>query len=68
MAKKLSRSTISGLMAHWGRKGGSRATQAQKNAALENLKRTPNYRKHVAECVTTPAATTTALPPNEEHR
>ena len=34
MAKKLSRSTIRGLMADWGRKGGSRATEKQKNAAL----------------------------------
>ena len=46
MARKLSRSTISELMAGWGRKGGSRKTEAQKNASLENLKKTPNYRKH----------------------
>jgi hypothetical protein len=46
MAKKLSKSTISGLMADWGRKGGSRATESQKNAARENLKKTPNYQKH----------------------
>jgi len=47
MARKLSKNTISDLMAGWGRKGGSRATQAQKNAARANLKRTPNYQKHV---------------------
>jgi hypothetical protein len=46
MARKLSKSTISGLMAAWGRKGGTRATQAQRNAARENLKKTPNYQKH----------------------
>jgi len=68
MAKKLSKSTVSELMATWGRKGGSRATQAQKSAALENLKRTPNYRKHIAECITTTATTTIAVPPNEEQR
>jgi hypothetical protein len=68
MAKKLSRNTVSELMATWGRKGGSRATQAQKNAALENLKRTPNYRKHIAEGVTTTATTTTTVTPNEEHQ
>jgi hypothetical protein len=46
MARKLSKSTISELMAWWGRKGGSRATEAQKNAARANLKKTPNYQKH----------------------
>jgi len=46
MARKLSKRTISGLMADWGRKGGSRATQKQKNAARANLKKTPNYQKH----------------------
>jgi hypothetical protein len=46
MPRKLSKSTISGLMADWGRKGGPRATQAQKNAARENLKKTFNYHKH----------------------
>jgi hypothetical protein len=46
MARKLSKRTISGLMAWWGRKGGSRATEAQKNAARANLKKTPNYHKH----------------------
>jgi hypothetical protein len=46
MAKKLSKTTISDLMATWGRKGGWRATEAQKNAARENLKKTPNYQKH----------------------
>jgi hypothetical protein len=46
MAKKLSKSTISELMAWWGRKGGSRATQKQKNAARDNLRKTPNYQKH----------------------
>lgn len=46
MAKKLSKRSISELMAWWGRKGGSRATQAQKNAARDNLKKTPNYQKH----------------------
>jgi hypothetical protein len=45
MAKKLSKSTISELMAWWGRKGGSRATQKQKNAARDNLRKTPNYQK-----------------------
>jgi len=46
MAKKLSKRTISTLMADWGRKGGSRATRKQRNAARANLKKTPNYRKH----------------------
>jgi hypothetical protein len=46
MARKLSKGTISELMAWWGRKGGSRATQKQKNAARNNLKKTPNYQKH----------------------
>ena len=46
MARKLRKSTISDLMATWGRKGGSRKTEAQRNASLENLKKTPNYRKH----------------------
>jgi len=46
MARKLSKSTVSDLMATWGRKGGSRATQKQKNAARANLKKTPNYQKH----------------------
>jgi hypothetical protein len=46
MSRKLSKRTISGLMAWWGRKGGSRATEAQKNAARANLKKTPNYQKH----------------------
>lgn len=46
MAKKLSKRSISELMAWWGRKGGSRATEAQKNAARENLKKTPNYQRH----------------------
>jgi hypothetical protein len=46
MAKKLSKRTISELMSQWGRKGGSRATKKQKDAARENLKKTPNYRKH----------------------
>jgi hypothetical protein len=46
MATKLSRRTISDLMSYWGRKGGSRATQKQKEAARNNLKRTPNYIKH----------------------
>ncbi|HEX4920323.1 MAG TPA: hypothetical protein VFV92_06235, partial [Candidatus Bathyarchaeia archaeon] len=36
----------SGLMSYWGRKGGSRATEAQKNAARANLEKTPNYQKH----------------------
>jgi hypothetical protein len=53
MAKKLSKSTVSELMATWGRKGGSRATQAQKNAARENLKKTPNYQKHKSQIVDT---------------
>lgn len=43
---KLSKTTISQLMGYWGRKGGSRATQKQKDAARENLKQTPNYKKH----------------------
>lgn len=47
MARKLSKSTISELMAGWGRKGGSRKTEAQKAAARANLKKTPNYQKHV---------------------
>jgi predicted phosphoadenosine phosphosulfate sulfurtransferase len=59
MSAKLSKRRISELMAWWGRKGGSRATEKQKNAALENLKRTPNYRKHVVGRAT-PATTTTA--------
>ena len=46
MARQLSKTTISGLMSYWGRKGGSRATEAQKNAARANLKKTPNYQKH----------------------
>jgi hypothetical protein len=46
MARKLSKRTISGLMADWGRKGGSRATEAQKSAARANLKKTANYQKH----------------------
>lgn len=46
MARKLCKSTISDLMATWGRKGGSRKTEAQRNASLDNLKKTPNYRKH----------------------
>lgn len=46
MARRLSKTTISGLMSYWGRKGGSRATEAQKNAARANLKKTPNYQKH----------------------
>jgi hypothetical protein len=50
MARKLSKSTISELMSYWGRKGGSRATESQKNAARENLKKTPNYQKHITEC------------------
>jgi len=51
MAKRLSKRSISELMAWWGRKGGSRATEAQKNAARENLKKTPNYQKH-EQCTT----------------
>jgi hypothetical protein len=47
MARKLSKKTISDLMARWGCKGGSRATDAQKNAARANLKKTPNYRRHL---------------------
>ena len=50
MAIKLSKSTISELMGYWRRKGGSRATEAQKNAARENLKKIPNYQKHIANC------------------
>jgi hypothetical protein len=46
MARKLSKSTISDLMARWGRKGGSRKTEAQKTAALTNLRKTPNFQKH----------------------
>lgn len=46
MARKLSKRTISELMSYWGRKGGSRATQKQKDAARANLKKTPNYRRH----------------------
>ena len=49
MSKQLSKHEISELMAWWGRKGGLRATEAQKNAARENLKKTPNYQKHIAE-------------------
>jgi len=52
MARKLSKSTISGLMAGWGRKGGSRATQAQRDAARANLKKTPNYQKHLSHTKT----------------
>ncbi len=47
MARKLSKKTISDLMAWWGHKGGSRATDKQKRAALANLKKTPNYQRHV---------------------
>jgi hypothetical protein len=54
MARKLSKSTVSDLMATWGRKGGSRATQAQKNAARENLRKTPNYKKHAQLAQTQP--------------
>lgn len=50
MARRLSKNTISQLMAWWGRKGGSRATEAQKNAARANLRKTPNFQKHIAEC------------------
>jgi hypothetical protein len=50
MARRLCKSTISQLMSYWGRKGGSRATQKQKDAALENLKKTPNYQKHITKC------------------
>jgi hypothetical protein len=46
MATKLSKRSISELMAWWGRKGGSRATEAQKNAARANLRKTPNSLKH----------------------
>jgi hypothetical protein len=46
MARKLSKNTISDLMAWWGRKGGSRNTEAQKNEALMNLRKTPNFQKH----------------------
>ncbi len=51
MAKKLSKRTISELMSYWGRKGGSRATQKQKDAARENLKKTPNYQKRNSQMV-----------------
>ncbi len=47
MATKFSKSAIRELMTNWGRKGGSRATDAQKYAALENMKKTPNYQKHL---------------------
>ncbi len=47
MARKLSKSTISQLMADWGRKGGCGKTEAQKNAARVNLRKTPNFKKHV---------------------
>ena len=50
MGRTLSKQTISALMATWGRKGGSRATQKQRDAALENLKKTPNHQKHITEC------------------
>jgi hypothetical protein len=50
MSQQLSKDEISRLMAWWGRKGGLRATEAQKNAARENLKKTPNYQKHITEC------------------
>jgi len=46
MSKQLSKHEISELMAWWGRKGGLRATESQKNAARANLKKTPNYQKH----------------------
>jgi hypothetical protein len=52
MARKLCKTTISALMGYWGRKGGSRATQKQKDAARNNLKKTPNYRKHVERQMT----------------
>ncbi len=54
MATKLSKGAISELMAWWGHKGGSRATVAQKNAARANLKKTPNYQKHVQLRESTP--------------
>jgi predicted phosphoadenosine phosphosulfate sulfurtransferase len=66
MAQKLSKRSISELMAWWGRKGGSRATEKQKNAALENLKRTPNYRKHMVELVTLTTTTTADKPTKED--
>jgi hypothetical protein len=44
MARKLCKSTIRELMSYWGRKGGSRATQKQKDAARENLRKTPTTR------------------------
>jgi len=47
MGTKLSKRSISELMAWWGRKGGSRATEKQKNAALENLKQTPTVTRDV---------------------
>lgn len=45
--KKVSKLLISSLMTDWGRKGGSRATKAQKDAALSNLRKTPNFQKHL---------------------
>jgi hypothetical protein len=46
MPRKLTKNTISQLMADWGRKGGLRKTEAQKSAALRNLRKTPNFQKH----------------------
>jgi hypothetical protein len=48
MKTKFTKNDIRELMATWGRKGGSRATDKQRSAALENLKRTPNHQKHNA--------------------
>ncbi len=47
MARRLCKNTISELMSNSGRKGGSRATEKQKDAARQNLKKTPNYRRHL---------------------
>jgi hypothetical protein len=47
MVTKLSKKAISDLMAWWGHKGGSRATDKQKQAALANLKKTPNHQRHL---------------------
>jgi hypothetical protein len=53
MGTKLSKKSISELMRTWGRKGGCRATDKQKSAALENLKKTPNYQKSISRIVDT---------------
>lgn len=67
MARKLSKSTISELMSGWGRKGGSRATQAQRDAARANLKKTPNYVKHHMDLTARDRAEAVRMPQETIH-